>query len=324
MGFLPQKEHFLNYKNYTTEQEILQDGKNEWKGKKLKTETLAYIYKQIGMLAKSERVDKCGTYLEFAKSQEGIKKLSQANFCKVMLCPMCAWRRSKKIFGQVSKIMDELEKGKYKFIFLTLTIRNCKGEDLKENIDLLMKSFDRMFKRPSMSFIKGWFRGLEITYNEQENTYHPHFHCVLAVKPSYFTSRDYVKQMEWVRIWQECLKVDYEPNVDIRTVKTNAKNIKKTVAEVAKYTVKDSDYLKENNLKLSETLVKTIDEALFKRRLVAFGGRFKELHKELNLDDAEDGNLIDINGDEIREDLDFVIEKYSWFNGVAGRNYYKL
>jgi plasmid rolling circle replication initiator protein Rep len=220
--------------------------------------------------------------------------------------------------------MTELEKENYKFIFLTLTMKNCSGAELKATIDLLMKSFNRMFDRPSMDFVKGWFRGLEVTYNEQEKTYHPHFHCVLAVNQSYFTSRDYVKKMEWVSIWQQCLKVDYEPNVDIRVIKDETKEkVSKMVSEVAKYTVKDTDYLKDD-LELSKELVKTIDDALFKRRLVAFGGRFKELHKELSLDDAEDGNLANVDGEELREDLSYVIERFSWFNGVAGRNYYKL
>ena len=31
--------------------------------------------------------------------------------------------------------------------------------------------------------------------------------------------------MDWVRAWGECLRVDYLPNVDIRTVKPKAKDI---------------------------------------------------------------------------------------------------
>ena len=31
--------------------------------------------------------------------------------------------------------------------------------------------------------------------------------------------------MDWVRAWGECLRVDYPPNVDIRTVKPKAKDL---------------------------------------------------------------------------------------------------
>lgn len=49
---------------------------------------------------------------------------------------MCAWRRSLKIFGQVSKVMDHVEKNyNYRYIFLTLTVKNCYGEDLKDTLD---------------------------------------------------------------------------------------------------------------------------------------------------------------------------------------------
>ncbi|MDI5829445.1 protein rep, partial [Salmonella enterica subsp. enterica serovar Kentucky] len=29
----------------------------------------------------------------------------------------------------------------------------------------------------------------------------------------------YVKQYRWVELWRDCLRVDYDPNVDVRAVK---------------------------------------------------------------------------------------------------------
>ncbi|PAP28174.1 protein rep, partial [Salmonella enterica] len=46
---------------------------------------------------------------------------------------------------------------------------------------------------------------------------HPHFHTLMMVPPSMFT-RDYVKHARWVYLWRECLRVDYDPNVDVRAV----------------------------------------------------------------------------------------------------------
>jgi plasmid rolling circle replication initiator protein Rep len=36
----------------------------------------------------------------------------------------------------------------------------------------------------------------------------------------------------------------------------------------------------------------TEPEGLYRKRLISYGGLLKEIHKELNLDDAEDGDLI--------------------------------
>ncbi|WP_170272288.1 protein rep, partial [Clostridium tarantellae] len=93
-------------------------GKNiNWKGKKLKTIDLAECYKRLGF-KKAYRVEECGSYLAYKYLNENEKKLYRANFCKDRLCPMCCWRRSLKIFGQVSKVMNKtLENNDYRFIF---------------------------------------------------------------------------------------------------------------------------------------------------------------------------------------------------------------
>ncbi len=118
----------MSTNDYNTELEILKDvnknGKdNLWQERKLNTLDLAESYKRLGY-KKYYRVLDCSTFLEwryYVESKE--KKLINANFCKVRLCPMCAWRRSLKTFGQVSKVMDYVEENyDYKYIFLTLTV----------------------------------------------------------------------------------------------------------------------------------------------------------------------------------------------------------
>jgi plasmid rolling circle replication initiator protein Rep len=56
--------------------------------------------------------------------------------------------------------------------------------------------------------------------------------------------------------------------------------------------------------------------------LTSFGFVFKEVHKKLNLDDMEDGDLINTDNDEdLRDDLMSVILRYQWNVGVKN---YKL
>lgn len=312
--------------------EVLKDitkaGKERpWREKKLKTIELANSYYRLGN-KKYYRIVDCGSYLEYRMYLEtNEKRLNRSNFCKVRLCPMCSWRRSLKIFGQTSKVMNKaLEEKEYRFLFLTLTCKNIEGEDLSNQIDDLFFAFRKMIRRKIFNqAVKGWFRALEVTHNLDEtsdnyDTYHPHFHMVLMVNKSYFDDgKLYISHEEWVKLWKSCMSVDYEPFVNIKAFKTGSKlEIEKSVAEVAKYTVKDEDLIiKDENGQVDEDLtddaVFILDKALANRRLVAFGGKLREIQQKLKLDDLENGDLINTDNEEkLRDDLEYIIESYHW------------
>lgn len=307
--------------------EILQDGLNrDWQGKKFKTLLLADSYKRLG-IKKFYRVSECGTFLEFKRNLlDNTLKLNQANFCKVRLCPMCAWRRSLKIFGQVSKVMNEaLKHNNYRFIFLTLTCKNVHGPELSYTINELFRAYNLLTKRKQFkSAVKGWFRALEVTHNLDKNsrnydTYHPHFHVILMVNKSYFKdTKIYINQEKWTDLWRSCLKVDYTPIVDVRAFRAASKvQTSKSIAESAKYTVKYNDYIIPDDEELTDDAVMILDYALANRRLVAFGGELRSIHRALNLDDMDKGDLVhtDNEEDQLREDIDIMIERYRWHVG---------
>lgn len=293
-----------------------------WIDKKLKSGYLSESYERIGMKSKSYRVETCGSYLEFHRYTTNELRLSSANFCKVRLCPLCGWRRQRKIFAQVSKVMDlACESKEYSFLFLTLTVKNVEGEALASQLNQMFKSYDRLCKhRKFKRSVKGWFRALEITRNSKTGEYHPHFHVILMVEKQYFKKSElYICHDEWKSYWKESLDVDYDPRVDVRKFRASSKkSMAKSVSEAAKYTVKDSDYIVESNPDLTDEVVSVLDPCLRGRRLVAFGGELKKLHKQLNLDDAIDGNLAS-EGSDVRPDLEYVIEIYSW--NVGYKNY---
>lgn len=231
--------------------------KTRWQEKKEKTLPLADSYKRLGNYKKSARVRDCGTFLEFREYiQSNEFKLSHANFCKVRLCPMCSWRRSMKIFGQVSNIMDNI-KGRKKYIFLTLTVSNCSSEDLPKTLDDMYTGFKRFQQRNRIkdSFL-GWFRCLEVTYNKKLKNYHPHFHIIFCANSNYFKSDDYVEQDEFMRIWKDCMRLDYNPITYVEKVQS-----RRSVCEVAKYTVKDSDYFTKKGVAIDH-VVETLDFVL--------------------------------------------------------------
>lgn len=316
----------------------------DWRGLKMKSLDVSDSFKRISFtkederfLKKADKVANCCNFLEFKRYFENNeRKLHKAYFCKDRLCPGCMVRRSRKIYGQVSQVMD-IATQKYDFLFLTLTVKNCKSDELANTLTQMFDAWTKMFRRKNVKLaVKGWFRALEITHNIDKSspnfdTYHPHFHIILAVNKSYFKSRSYINHDEWVHTWKDCLDVDYTPVVDIRRFKSNSKkDMSKSLAEAAKYTVKDNDYLvrdKNENVveDITDSSIYTLSVALRARRLIAFGGELKKIHKELNLDDAENGDLIMTDNDhEDPVDLSYVLEIFRFGIGLTTGelNYY--
>ena len=112
-------------------EKILQDKKHgklvPWKPKKIRGLKVADSFQRLGYEKKAMRVRFCGSALAFLKNLEtGEKKLHSADFCKERLCPMCQWRKSLKVFHQVSKVMDRAQQEQPALvpIVLTLTLKN--------------------------------------------------------------------------------------------------------------------------------------------------------------------------------------------------------
>lgn len=320
-------------------QDLYTEDIKKFTAKKSFNEVLSEAYKRLGYMKKFDRVRQCGNFLEFRQYETmahsgvyGDMKLYNANFCRDRLCPLCAWRRTLKIFGQVSRLVDFLQSD-YKFIFLTLTVPNCYAEDLPEVIDRLLKSFVKLMRKKQVkSSIYGYFRSLEVTISKGEfniltkGTYHPHLHIILAVKPQYFNRHNdrktdnYISHSEWLEMWRECYGDRNIKNVNVKTCKpkketAEEKNLSSAVAEVAKYSVKDGDYLIGDFLDI-ESRVKTLSYSLRGRRLTQYGGCFYNAFKNLGLQDVEARNADLINVDGLNNpDLSYIIYRYEWGAG---------
>ena len=236
--------------------EILSDprknGKERpWKMHKVNSLKLYELYKKAlvsdeNLLTESrmKSLEECGNNLLFSVNDKNEKRLKGANFCRIRTCPMCNWRKSLKLFGQMSKITDIIIKQdkSTRFIFATFTVKNCNADKLSQTIDMMNMGFKRLTNKTKgvkttekfKNNMLGYMRAIEVTYNQQEDTYHPHIHCIFAVKAQYFT-KGYIKKSEWQQIWGDCCKTEYEPIVHIQTIKNSTS---KAVAEVAKYPVK--------------------------------------------------------------------------------------
>lgn len=298
--------------------------------KRLSALMLSASYSRLGESFKAQRVADCGTFLEFAHaidangtmSEKG--KLHNANFCRDRLCPMCSWRRSYKIFGQVSQIMSVIG-SKYKFIMLTLTVPNCAPDELSETVIRLVGAWGKLIRRKAFkTAVKGFFRALEVTRNKTNGTYHPHLHCILAVPLDYAESDLYIPRDVWLKMWRECYKDQSIISLDVRMAKgKNAETescvdaLSSAVAEIAKYAVKSSDYLIPDNDELTDEIVYRLGSALKNQRLSTFdrNGAFHDAIVVLKLDDAEDGDLVHLT-DKIDPSLAYMIVRYGWSAGA--------
>ncbi|CAD0139760.1 protein rep [Streptococcus thermophilus] len=296
-----------------------QGKERDWRGRKILSLKLADIFKELQYKKTFvERVVSCGDTLRFIQNQDGNLKLYQAYFCKNKLCPMCNWRRSMKYSYQTSRIVDEAikQEPKGRFLFLTLTVKNVEGKALNSTISQLTKSFDRLFRRAKVKKnLLGYLRSVEVTHNENDNTYHPHIHVLMMVRPSYFQSKkDYITQKEWSDMWSQSLKVDYVPMIDIRTVKETGKGLRGAVLETAKYPTKPIKLDVEN-----KQVVDDLYNGLYRKRQLGYGGLFKTIKKQLALDDAENGDLVHTSDD--KENISKGTEIIAIWNATK-QNYY--
>lgn len=299
-------------------------------GKKKYSLKLAKVYSSAGEEKRSSTVRSCATFFEYGHYSDDSVKFRSANFCKDPLCPVCAKRRSVKLFKEVIDCVEHIQTmGKYSFLFVTLTLDDVKGDKLKETCDFLSDCYVNLIRQKRMSFIKGSFRVLEVTHDNNEfitfdmyygnkkkhikgrankykklglkvgdrnphfDYYHPHLHCIWIVENSYFKSSYYLKQDELVKIWKDVMFVPYSPICYITVCKNknqkavyingrevNSKSLSSAVAEVAKYSVKGSDYLGGSD-ELNIGTVKCLLSCFKNRKLFVFTGLFRDVRRQL-------------------------------------------
>ena len=257
----------------------------------------------------AERMSYCAQLLDFGQvAEEGEYKLKlrSARFCRVRYCTVCQWRRSLMWKAKAIEILPAVMKAypKYRWLFLTLTVRNCKITELRETLQWMSKSWERISRRKKFPAV-GWVRSTEVTRGK-DGSAHPHFHCLLLVKPSYF-AKDYIKHKKWVELWQSCLRVDYLPSVDIRPIKRNDNPVE-ILPEILKYTVKEDDLLADREWSLELT------RQMYKVRTVATGGVLKQYLRKSLEEEPED--LIGRNEDKTEDKLGEGGVYFTWKDDV--------
>ena len=264
----------------------------------LSLDTAKAMELSLTLQEKAEKVKYCGTYLSFNN-----KKIVGANFCRERFCPMCQRRKALRTYSRLREV-EQFLNSEYQFLHLVLTIKNCPADELTAQIDTLYRGSRKMFNnRRFKQGIKGVLRCLEVSYNSKYDTFHPHLHCLCAVRKSYFTSRYYLKQDDLRMLWSDCIGTDYLPQVNVKKCDENA------LAEVAKYCVKPLEL--DIGIKQRAVVLDALNLALKSRRNIQTYGVFREAFKQLKIDlDDEDNEKIADNENIISFSFDLVKKKY--------------
>jgi plasmid rolling circle replication initiator protein Rep len=187
-----------------------------------------------------------------------------------------------------------------RWVFLTLTVRNCEVHDLRVTIHSMNRAWNRFVQRQEFaSNVVGWIRTTEVTRGRDDSA-HPHFHVLLMVRPGYFSGKRYVTQARWTELWQECARLDYRPSVYIQTVKpkpgSTESPLRRAVFETLKYAVKPEDMLDR------EWLLE-LTRQVHRLRFIASGGALKDILRES--DESDEGLMLAEDGEPGEPELFF-------------------
>lgn len=316
---LPQ---YTNYSGGITLEEVtdpvylssLSPKDSRWDDKRYQADRFKALYEGTEYSCYAVRIAECSCRLVFAFQIDNTGlcqlKLQAAHFCRCRNCPVCQDRRSMMWRGKAFKILPRVlgDYPKARFIFLTLTVKNCPLDQLRSTLEWMHKSWQKLVKRKEFATVDGWMRSVEVTRGH-DDTAHPHYHCLLMVKASYFKGDNYVSQERWSEIWGACLEVEYNPIVDVRAIKPKRGALgdqqqlalMAAIVEAIKYTTKPSDVLRGDGLNSTATVVANqqwlveLTKQLHKTRAIATGGVLKSYLKALE-NEPDDLIHVDENG----------------------------
>ena len=288
-----------------------------WDTSKSQSDIIAKYYTELGVTKLADRIDRCantiGTVLQSNPAGEVRLKIRQVFLCHVRHCMVCqkartmAWYR--RFLIGLPKLFEAYPNARY--ILLTLTVKNCPVNCLGETLKLMSAAFKKLMARKNVSrVLLGYVRAMEVTKSEIGEA-HPHFHVLLALKPSYFGGTHYIAQDQWATMWQESLGVDYKPVIHVAKLKlkesmvktqvdvakeamgelydqlaVKEQEVKTAVRETVKYQVKGSDLVGKGTQADKEWLYE-ITKQLDSTKQINLSGIFREFIKETTVEERE-------------------------------------
>lgn len=273
---------------------------------------LRYLYGR-----RAERMRMCGTQVCAALGGDRVHVI-RANWCRDRLCPLCAWRRSRRnaaiLRRAIARCVRDRPSGRW--IMITLTIPSLQACDLSHGLTCLTRGWDILrHRRAWQRAIIGAARSIEITRSTRTGLYHPHLHAIIEVPAEYYTDA-YIPHsllLDWWIDAQEAITSIRRTDLRVHIQAIDTPTARGPAEEASKYVVKGSDLLVCPDDDLDE-----IAAAVHGRRLVAYTGTIRMAIAAEGLTDDPDALDADITSLCATDDLPQYLLRWS----AAGSAYY--
>lgn len=279
---------------------------------------------------KSHAIDVCCKWwdVDYFRLQN-VKDVKRVNLCRDKFCFNCQSMLAIKRQSKFSPILDHFRKD-YMVVHMVVTVPNCEPEYLLPLLDKMYKKFPYMMKYfkgqkkvSGINFTKYGYgacvRGLEVTYNTDTGTFHPHFHCMvlfrkdLDLTPKYINSFSYdngqllrkfsdleiLLQKVWFILMNDCTVTEKSINQLREGYSVTCQDSQGYYHECFKYACKGAFDESKGAFLYKEPTFRVLYQALKNRRMIQGYGL---LH---NFNDL-DGEILD---DEVNEEYNQVIAK---------------
>ncbi|MDI6680311.1 protein rep [Bacillus wiedmannii] len=259
------------------------------------------------VLKQAKRLEDCNRFWLLDRYDKArIKDFKKTNLCNDKFCNNCKKVKQAQRMAKFIPLIRPYRKDMYQ---ITLTVPNVKGDNLKETIEGMFKSFGTLIrymkgakKIKGIDFEKWGFEGairsLEITFNNDE--YHPHLHALFVLKGDMNSSKHIMNTYSHDRYNKEVKRLFTDEEVLIQKI-WKLLNTGKTVTKKAVESMKlgysctidkfdEDDFLElfkymtkstsEDNSILTYEQFETLYYTLFKTRQIQGYGCFYGLKDE--------------------------------------------
>ena len=139
------------------------------------------------------------------------RRVISASYCNKRTCPYCAKRIANANEKRVSKTLEKANAAKmsrdkvgYKLLSITLTVPNCTGPQLREELKNELRALRSMLRHDNAlsAIVKGYVYGTEMPRNGETGLFHPHIHLITAVPASYGGKGIYLSRQSLTELWK--------------------------------------------------------------------------------------------------------------------------
>lgn len=253
----------------------------------------------VGLTKRAERMSECSKEITIKLCPEcGRYEITKAKLCRDRLCPVCSWRLSLKRYSEMMNVSKDIitEYPNNQWSFMSLTVQNCAPDKLDYVLNKMSEAFNRMRQRKIYKEdILGWARTVEVTFNKEDNTLHPHYHVLLIWNKNVNVLHQGARLLNhWVASVKDLIvsikaqniediynkdKADY----DVKGEEKADIDVTKAVLESFKYTQKASQALY-----MPTSIFYQYAQNIARKRTVSYGGLIKKQMKKLHYNINDD------------------------------------